>query len=254
VFIDERDRKRRNVERVEELRDEAIHLFISEVPKDVLGLLQACVLNYHRCLVDWFDIVLSDRVPVGMMTIVFDISPERLDLRNALMRRRLGKDAADYLLALTDDLQAEHASFDGSAEFSVEIHYSLTIDKKATEAAVVAVTGDKGTPVRIVRSARDPAEEYPWRQKEVVPELNRVLKPAKPFTTGDVQAVVAAHRIKERPDLFYQGRVKGNPPQYGPRFVEWFAACYRSNLEFLDAARKKYRQRNVRARAGKKSG
>ena len=80
VLPDDRDSKRRNLERVAALRDEAVHLFISEVPKDVLGLLQACVINYHACLNEWFGINLAERVPVGMMTIVFDVSQERLDL------------------------------------------------------------------------------------------------------------------------------------------------------------------------------
>lgn len=127
VFPDEHDRTRRNIERVEELRDAAIHLFISEVPNDVLGLLQACVLNYQRCLNDWFAVVLSDRVPVGMMTIVFDTSPERMDLANPVMRRRLGKEAADYLLSLTQELREEHGRLDYAPEFSVEIRYSLAI-------------------------------------------------------------------------------------------------------------------------------
>lgn len=254
VFLDERDRKRRNVERVEELRDEAVHLFISEVPKDVLGLLQACVLNYHRCLDEWFSVALSDRVPVGMMTIVFDTSPERVDLSNALMRRSLGKDAADYLLELTDELRAEHSSLGSSPEFSVEIHYSLAIEKKAADAAMVAVTGAEGTPVRIVRTAKDPAEEYPWREKELLPELNRVLKPEKPITTGDVRAVAAAHKVQRRPEWFYRGKVIGSPGQYGRRFLDWFVSRYRSDRQFLEVARAKHRKISARAKASKKTG
>jgi hypothetical protein len=85
---------------------EAVHLFIGEVPNDVLGLLQACVINYRDCLREWFGVTLDERVAVGMMTIVFDTDPERLDLSNPVMRRGLGKDAADYLTSLTQELMA----------------------------------------------------------------------------------------------------------------------------------------------------
>jgi hypothetical protein len=233
---------------VQELRDEAIHLFISEVPKDVLGILQACVINYHRCLNDWFEVILSDRVPVGMMSIVFDVSPERLDLSSAVMRRRLGKDAADYLLSLSEELRAEHADLGRSAEFSVEFRYGLAIEKDAEGAAVVAITGDEGAAARIDRSARDPGDLFPWRQKELVPELNRRLKSPKPLTIGDVQAVIAANKIKRRPDMFFQSKAKGSPPLYGPVFAQWFEDRYRSDPEFLNVARSKYRQMMVRAR------
>lgn len=68
-FSNENDPVRRNIEFIEELRDSSVHLVISQVPKNVIGLFQACVLNYHKHLISWFGISLSDRVPEGMMTI-----------------------------------------------------------------------------------------------------------------------------------------------------------------------------------------
>jgi len=59
VFRNENDPTRRNLECVAQLRDEAVHLVISQVPKSVLALFQSCVLNYHKRLVDWFGISLS---------------------------------------------------------------------------------------------------------------------------------------------------------------------------------------------------
>jgi Protein of unknown function (DUF3644)/EC042_2821-lke REase len=243
VFLDERDQKRRNVERVEELRDAAIHLFISEVPKDVLGLLQACVLNYHNCIVEWFGIVLSERIPLGMMSIVFDVSPERLDMSDAVMRRRLGKDSADYLLSLVSDLRTEHASLGGSPEFSVEIRYGLAIEKRAEDAAVVAVSSSAGTAVRIVERSRDPGITHPWRQKELVAELISMVPSGRRITTGDVQAVVAAHDVKHRSEWFYQGSVKGSPGQYSRLFAEWFKAQLERDSDFLAKSRASARHR-----------
>lgn len=241
TFLDERDSTRRNLERVQDLRDASIHLFISDVPKDVLGLLQACVLNYHRCLSEWFDVTLSDRVPLGMMTIVFDTSPEQLDLGDPVMRRRLGKDAADYLLSLTDELRAEHDSHGYAPEFSVEIKYGLYIQKRSEGASVVAVTGDEGSPARIVRMAKDPSETFPYRQKELLDELTARLGPLQRITLGDIQAVVAAERVKDRPDWFYQGKVKGSPGQYSRRFVDWFVGRCHQDPAFLQESRARRR-------------
>ena len=242
VFLDENDHTRRNVERVEELRDAAVHLFISEVPKDVLGLLQACVLNYHRCLSDWFDVVLSDRVPVGMMTIVFDTSPERLDLTNPVMRRRLGKEAAEYLTSLTDELRAEHGEMGFAPEFSVEIRYSLVLQKKPDGAAVLAVTGDEGAPARLVRVPRDQGDDFPFRQTDLIQELNERLRPAVSLTSGDIQAVVVSQHVKDRPDWFYRGRVKGSPGQYADHFADWFETRYKQDPDFLAKCREAWRR------------
>ena len=241
VFPDTRDSTRRNIERVEELRDAAVHLFISDVPKDVLGLLQASVLNYYRCLSDWFGIALAGRIPVGMMTIVFDVSPERLDLTNAVMRRRLGKDAAEYLLSLASSLQSEHAALGRVPEFSVEIRYGLSIQKRPEGAAVIAIADAAGTPSSILQIPKDPSEVYPYRQKELIELVNADLQPTIPITSGDVQAVVATERVKRRAEWFYQGKVKGSPGQYSHRFAAWFEDLYQRNPSFLAKARDDYR-------------
>ena len=67
VIPNKSDPERRNIECIADLRDEAVHLVLSGVPTDVLCLFQACVINYHRRLNDWFGVSLSDRVHVGMM-------------------------------------------------------------------------------------------------------------------------------------------------------------------------------------------
>jgi hypothetical protein len=237
VFTNEHDRTRRNLERVEELRDAAIHLFISEVPNDVLGLMQACVLNYQRCLNEWFGVVLSDRVPVGMMTIVFDTSPERLDLASPMMRRQLGKAAADYLVSLAQELRDEHGRLGYAPEFSVEFRYTLAIQNKPSGAAVLAVTGDSGTPTTLVQVPKDPSEEYPYRHGDLVAELNARLQPHPPLTSGDLQAVIFAERVKQNREWFYQGKVRGSPGCYSKRFADRFVTRYRQDPDWLPSCR-----------------
>ena len=252
VYPDERHSVRRNMERVEELRDGAVHLFISEVPKNVLGLLQACVMNYYDALAEWFGVVLADRVPLGMMTIVFDLSPERLDLSDEVMRRRLGKDATEYLLSLSQKLDEEYDELGKSPAFSVEIRYGLALQKQPEGAVAVAFSSEKGAAVTTLRVARDPATDFPHRQKELAGRLLADLEPRR-ITTGDIQAVVAAHGVKKRPEWFYQGRVTGSPGQYSELFARWFVSQVSRDPEFLAKARSKYRGMQAAARTAKKA-
>lgn len=141
VFNSEIDPTRRNLERIVELRDESVHLIISEVPRTVLGLFQSCVLNYHRCLTNWFDVSLYDRISVGMMTIVFDFIPEQLDLENPVLRRHLGKESVDYLTVFQSGIMQEYESLNKPAEYSIDINYKLALVQKPGEADIVLVKG-----------------------------------------------------------------------------------------------------------------
>lgn len=249
VFPDERDSTRRNVERVNDLRDAAAHLVLGQIPRDVLALLQACVLNYHRHLNEWFGWSLSDRVPVGMMTLVYDLSPDQIDLGSPVLRRRLGKDAADYLTQFEAELRREHEELGKPAEFAIEIRYSLGIEKRAGAGDITLTAGSNGTPTRVVEVAKDPSRTHPFRQKEVVAQLSGALKGERRATTYDVQCVIEAYKIKKRPEYHYRGQVPGNPDQYSREFVGWMAGQHRHDSTFFSDARDKVKRLRARARA-----
>lgn len=153
IFPNANDPTRRNFERVVNLRDEAVHLIISQVPKDVLALFQACVLNYHKRLTGWFGISLSERVSVGMMTIVYDFSPEQFDLKNPILRRQLGRDAAQYLAQFQAEIRQEFEELGKPAEFSIDIGYKLELVPKIGEADIVLTKNETGSTTSIVEGS-----------------------------------------------------------------------------------------------------
>ena len=55
-----------------DLRDESAHLIIGRVPRALLCLFQASVINYHRLVGDWFNVSLSTEFPLGLMASVYD--------------------------------------------------------------------------------------------------------------------------------------------------------------------------------------
>jgi hypothetical protein len=127
VIPNEKDPVRRNLEKVAELRDDAMHFVISEVPRDVLLLFQASVINYHKRLSEWFGISLADRVSVGMMTIVYDLSPGNFDLTGATLQRRIGKDVARYLQSFQASVQKEFEELGKAPEYSIDVEYKLVL-------------------------------------------------------------------------------------------------------------------------------
>lgn len=237
VIPNERDPTRRNLERVADLRDEAVHLVIGHVPAGVLAVLQSCVLNYHKRLNEWFGLRLSDRVPVGMMALVYDLSPQEFDLANPVLRRRLGADAAKYLTQFQADVRQESEQLGQPAEFCISIDYRLALTKKEGEGDITLSKGDSGMATAVVEVPKDPSRTHPYRQTEVVTEVNSALHDGCVINGYDVLSVVQVHHIRKRADFHYKCAVKGSPTQYSRKFVDWLVGEHQRDPDFFRKAR-----------------
>lgn len=231
--------ERRNLECIADLRDEAIHLVLSAVPTDVLCLFQACVINYHRRLNDWFGLSLSDRVHVGMMSIVYDLEPHRGDITDKRLRRELGKEATEYLTRYCAQLKNEFDKLQRPVQFSVGIEYRLALTKNHDDADIVLFQGPAGAAaVQIVEIPKDPSKSHPNRQKEVIQKVMAAV-PGLTINQYDIQSVNNAYGVRKRPEYFYQGKVKGSPAQYSQTFVDWLIQQYQRDGEFFAKAKVK---------------
>jgi hypothetical protein len=232
---------RRNVEMTADLRDQACHLVISKVPKGILGLLQASVLNYHAALNDWFGLSLSERVSVGMMTIVYDFRPEEFDFNNPRLRREMGQETAEYLLEYQADVQEEFEKLGKPAEFSVGIDYHLVITKKPGVGDISLTSGPGGAQTRIVEVPKDPGMTHPYRQKDVIDAVNSRIAP-RSINAHDLLCVRRVHEIDKRPEFYYWSRVQGSPKQYSQGYVDWLVRQHERDPEFFKHARNRCKE------------
>jgi len=240
VFPDDKQPIRRNVELVETLRDRATHLVISQVPKEILSLFQSCVLNYHTCLNNWFDIALSDRVPAGMMAIVYDSSPERFDLSNKVLRRQMGAETANYLMQFQAKIKDESQSLGDPVEFYIDIRYKFALVKKLKDGDIELSNGLGGTPTQVIEVPKDSGRTHPYRQKEVVEQVNAALTKTQ-IKSYDIQCVVKVYKIEKVPDYYYQSSVKGSLKQYSQAFIEWLVEEFNEDNSFFKGVRQKSR-------------
>ena len=241
LFPKEGDPVRRNVELIADLRDQSAHLVLSTVPKEVLGLFQASVLSYHRHLVKWFDLSLSDRVSVGMMTIIYDFAPDELDLTNTKLVRKLGRDTAQYLSKFAANIRAEHEKLGHPEDFTIDIAYRLVLTKNPAEGDIAINSGIGGEMVGVVEVPKDPAKTHPFRQKELIAQLNKQLGCAK-VNQYDIRCIVKVHKIKTRNNFYYQGEIKGSPVQYSAKFADWVLAQHQKDPEFFLKMRERVRK------------
>ena len=198
-------------------------------------------MNYHKKLVDWFNVSLSDRVSVGMMTIVYDFSPDQFDLNNHVLRRQLGSDALEYLTKFQADVRREFDNLGKSSEFSIDIGYKLALVKQPDDADIVLTTSNTGDkPIRIVEVAKDPSKTHPYRRTEVVKKVQEVLIGKVKITSHDILSIIEIHNIRKRPEFYYAGTIQGSVKQYSQEFVDWIVKKYYSNQSFFIEAKEEY--------------
>ena len=224
---------RRNIERIVELRNESVHLVISQIPREVMSLLQAGVINYHKRLHEWFGVSLSDRVPVGMMSIVYDMGPERWDMTNQRLQQQLGKNSAKFLSKYCTELKQEFHELQSSPEFSIGIEYRLVLVKNSDSADIVLSSGPTGSePSQIVKLSKDPSVSHPFRQKDVIEQVNKTISGLQ-INQYNILCVNKVHKIKSRNEYFYKGKIPGSPCQYSQAFVDWLIKQYRNDDQFF---------------------
>ena len=240
VMLRQDDPIRRNLEKVIQLRDAAVHFEIKEWPYEVIGIFRSAVMNYHEQLFAWFERSLSDQISPGMMSIVFDNSPEDFSLSNIKLRRRLGKDAFDFLSQYCAEVKEQSVEFgELSYKFAYRIDYHIAIAKREKDADLTLSSGSLGDSTRVVEVPQNASKTHPFRQTEVVNQANAAGAFINQY---DVQCIVSVYKVKRNSTFFYQGTVPGSPPQYSKEFVDWLIKKCAEGPEFIAAARQKAKE------------
>jgi hypothetical protein len=96
-------------------------------------------------------------------------------------------------------------------------------------------------PVRIVSDPNAPALQpqdvdrlYPWRQKDLLRELNARLG-RRALNSYDIQAVRRHHRLDERLEFVFN--LSGAGRRYSPAVADWILEQYERHPEFFKDAR-----------------
>jgi hypothetical protein len=103
--------------------------------------------------------------------------------------------------------------------------------------AAIRITTDKSAPLF---RAVDWDVTHPYRQKELLQEVNARLAAGVEINAYDMQSVRRVHEIDDqtRPDFVHRPRF--GYFQYSPQFVDWLVDRYARDPEFFAAARRRY--------------
>lgn len=113
-----------------------------------------------------------------------------------------------------------------------------------------------GAQIRLTNDPKAPAFRtttpdftYPFRQKEVVEEVNRRLVGQCEINAFDILCVRRTHGVDETKPEFFEKR-KFSSPQYSQRFVDWLIEQYKADPDFFENSRSGYSATSSSVRTG----
>ncbi len=167
---------RRNVERVTDWRDKAVHLLMPELQSIASRVFQSGVLNYSSEFEKYADVPFISSQHTGMMSLVGDFK-----LPPASTLKTLYGDAATEMLELAETLKDEIEQTDDIG-FAIPLKVSLVFAKQeGEEQIVIAKANGSAQDLQNLRNAMivekpvNPDKSHPYSLKAFIKAVNQKL-------------------------------------------------------------------------------
>jgi hypothetical protein len=147
----------------------------------------------------------------------------------------------DLRAVVERNLEAVRRSWVSGVRKVVEAPRGYTVQVLPPE--MLPFTSPMATPIRLVDDPSAPAYfkltpdiSHPYRQKEVIAQVNQQLPDDMKINQFDIRAVRALHGADSNEAFSYHPRFSS--PQYSQVFVDWLISQYRANNNFFREARR----------------
>lgn len=172
----EQDNVKKNISRIADWRDGAVHLLMPELQGLASRIFQSGVLNYSSKFQEFTEVPFMQSQHAGMISLVGDFKmPPK-----AVLSSLYGKAAEDILeLAQTVQDEIEH---ENDIEFAIPINVSLVYarDEKDSQIILAAANGktqdlEQLKKALIVEKQVDPEKTHTFTQKTAIDAINKTL-------------------------------------------------------------------------------
>ena len=170
------DSVRKNIARIADWRDGAVHLLMPELQGLASRIFQSGVLNYSSKFQEFAEVPFMQAQHAGMISLVgdFKMPPE------PVLRSLYGK-AAEDMLELAKTVQDEIEEED-DIEFAIPINVSLVYarDEKDSQIILAAANGktqdlEKLKKALVVEKQVDPEKTHTYTEKTAIAAINKAL-------------------------------------------------------------------------------
>ncbi len=264
------DKRRRNLERIIELRDQAVHLLMPETQGIVSRLFQAGVLNYVNKFEELTKQKFLELNSTGLLTLVGELStPTVVKLTSAY--GEIGEEIFDLIKTTQNEITQEN-----DWQFAVPIDVQVVFAKKGQgdELKLVANTDVRLEELRnavIVNKPVDHNRTHPHKASDLISEINQRLgnqydvqhleqilpardkKTGKPiFNTYCLQAILFKLKWRNSNNEFHYASTNPEYHKYSDVAVTKIIEQITSQPGYLEKARKDFSQSRKKASEGQR--
>lgn len=258
LLYSKNDNVRKNVEKIADWRDKAVHLLMPEIQSIASRIFQSGVLNFSSEFEKFADVPFISSQHTGMMSLVgeFKIPP-------ASVLKRLYGSAANEILDLAKQVEAEIEEAD-DITFAIPIKVSLVFAKEEGEEQIILAKANGSTEdlkqlrnALVVEKHVDPDKTHPLGLnnllKEVINNLKENHKPEKlekcliarkqgapTLNVNCLQACLEKLNWKNNNNKYHYYHKLSNRHQYSHEAVQELSNKILTNEDFVSNAKRKF--------------
>jgi Putative DNA-binding domain/EC042_2821-lke REase len=112
---------------------------------------------------------------------------------------------------------------------------------------VIESSSPSATPIRFTDDPNapayrkiDPDKTHPYRQKDIISEVNKRLEEKVKISSFDFQCARRMHKIDLKPEFFYKSKFA--TPQYSEAFIGWLTERFGQDPDFFAKARDEFKR------------
>jgi hypothetical protein len=220
VFTNKNDPLRKNIERIDALRNTSTHFITEEHEIVYVPLFQACVMNFDDKLFEFHQKRISDYADAHFLTLSMTANP----IDPVRVRAKYSPEIAERLLFDENEVFQEQM-LESNQKFSVVIRTEVAIVKNPDRADfTVRYDKDSDISVRELHLLQNPTNTHPYSTKKVVEHVNKQLGMAgvdlmvnevrKEFNTFHWSIFSKFYGFKGSVEYGYEHKIGESPSQY----------------------------------------
>ena len=190
------DLVRKNVELITHYRDRAVHLLMPEIQGQISRLFQSGIMNYIQEFEHFSRHKFLSSSHSGLLSLVGDLK----DPDNAILRSRYGSQVGREISHIINNLTIESSKYD-DVRFAIPINVRLVFAKNNEEGDIILSQANDGMEglrnAIVVEKPVDRERTHPYRQKEMIPEINRRLN--ERYGKSDLEHALISRNKNEQP-------------------------------------------------------
>jgi len=231
---------RRNIEKLNDLRDQAVHLLIPDIQYTLSRLFQASVLDFLHCVSEFrFPNPHNEHLP-GLLSIV---SPGN-DSGEKAIAVKYGKRTSEAVKRFLADTTKQESQINSNS-FIMPIGCRVVLTKKASEGDIAVRITKGGSEAALIEVPKDHNRTHPYIASGAVTHINEKLEAAKAghrFTMHSFLGALVTEKIRTQNDNKYYHRIeKPEAHKYSDELVDLLVRKATTNGEYV----KKCHERNT---------